>query len=73
MVARRGRVVYHRAFGKRDVESGDAMHANSIFRIASQSKAIVSSGLMALQEDGDLLSSDRLSKHLPEFEETRVA
>ena len=49
------------------------MHANSIFRIASQSKAIVSSGLMALQEDGDLLISDRLSKHLPEFEKETVA
>ena len=73
LVARRGRVIYHKAFGKRDLESGAAMEKDSIFRIASQSKALVSAGVMALQEQGELLITDRLSKYLPEFKATTVA
>ncbi len=73
LVARRGQVVYHKAFGKLDMESGAAMQNDSIFRIASQTKALVSAGVMAVQEQGKLLIGDRLSKHLPEFEETTVA
>ena len=73
LVARHGRVVYHEAFGKRDIESGEPMRRDAIFRIASQTKALVSVAVMALQEQGKLLITDRLSKHLPEFESTTVA
>ena len=73
LVARHGRVVYHEAFGMRDMESRDAMQKDAIFRIASQSKALVSVAVMVLQEQGKLLISDKLSKHLPEFEATTVA
>ena len=73
LVARHGRVVYHKAFGKRDLESGAPMENDSIFRIASQTKALVSAGVMALQEQGKLLITDRLSEHFPEFKTTAVA
>ena len=73
LVARRSRVVYHKAFGMRDIESGARMRKNSIFRIASQTKALISAGVMALQEQGKLLISDPLARHLPEFRETTVA
>ena len=73
LVSRRGRVAYHKAFGKRDVESGSQMRKDSIFRIASQTKALVSAGIMALQERGKLLIGDSLAKHLPEFANTSVA
>lgn len=73
MVLRRGQVVYREAFGMRDREAGDAMEADDIFRIASQTKAIVSTAIMMLQEDGKLLISDRLSQYIPEFAETQVA
>lgn len=73
LVARHGQVVFHEAFGMRDIESGEAMQTDSIFRIASQSKALVSVAIMALQEQGKLLVTDPLSKHLPEFESTVVA
>ena len=73
LVARRNRVILHKAFGMRDVEAGAAMKRSSIFRIASQTKAIVSAGIMALQEQGKLLITDRLAKYLPEFRETTVA
>ena len=73
LVSRRSQVVYHKAIGKRDLESGAEMQRDSIFRIASQTKALVSVGVMALQEQGKLLVTDRLAKHLPEFGATTVA
>ncbi len=73
LVARRGRVVYHKAFGERDMESGSPMRKNAIFRIASQTKALVSAGILALQEQGKLLISDPLGRFLPEFSKTGVA
>ena len=73
MVLRGGQVVYLRAFGQRDMESGAGMATNSIFRIASQSKAIISTAIMMLQEEGKLLIGDPLSRYIPEFAETQVA
>jgi CubicO group peptidase (beta-lactamase class C family) len=73
LIARHGRVVYHEAIGMRDIESSDAMRKDAIFRIASQTKALVSAAVMVLQEQGKLLIGDDLSKYLPEFEATTVA
>ena len=73
LVARRSQVIYFKAFGKRDRESDAAMQKDSIFRIASQTKALVSAGVMALQEQGALLITDPLGKYLPEYSETTVA
>jgi CubicO group peptidase (beta-lactamase class C family) len=73
LVARRGKIVYLQAFGQRDLEAGDAMSADDIFRIASQSKAIVSVAVMMLEERGELLISDPVGKYLPAFQETTVA
>lgn len=73
LVARRGKVVYLEAFGQRDREAKSPMKTDSMFRIASQSKAIVSVSVMILQEDGRLLITDPVSKFLPEFGTTTVA
>lgn len=73
LVARRGRIVYFEAFGNRDREAGAPMQTDSIFRIASQSKAIVSVAAMTLVEEGKLLITDPVGKYLPEFMETKVA
>jgi CubicO group peptidase (beta-lactamase class C family) len=73
LVLRRGKVVYHEAFGERDQETNAKMQRDTIFRIASQTKAIVSTAVMLLQEEGELLISDPVGKYLPEFLETTVA
>jgi CubicO group peptidase (beta-lactamase class C family) len=73
MVLREGQIAFFDAAGYRDVESGDPMTHNAIFRIASQTKAIVSVGIMMLQEQGELLISDPLGRYLPEYMETTVA
>jgi len=72
LVLRDGRIAYYSAKGMQDKEAGIPMERNSIFRIASQTKAIVSAGIMILHERGDLLISDPLSKHLPEWADARV-
>jgi CubicO group peptidase (beta-lactamase class C family) len=73
LVARHGRVVFHEANGFRDVEAEASMQPNSLFRIASQTKAIVSVAAMILQEEGKLLIGDPVGEYLPEFMETTVA
>src|SRR5690349_7488708 len=66
-VAHKGKVAFKHAFGQRDVESSSPMKEDAIFRIASQTKAFVSVGVMILQEEGKLLISDPASKFIPEF------
>jgi CubicO group peptidase (beta-lactamase class C family) len=72
LVARAGRTIYHEAAGFRDRESRSPMTRDTIFRIASQTKAITSVAVMMLVEDGKLLLTDPLSKHLPAFKQTSV-
>ena len=72
-VTKNGRTVYLQAFGFRDLESQVAMTRNTLFRIASQTKAVVSVGAMILQEEGVLLLTDPVSDYLPEFASTTVA
>lgn len=73
LIARKGKVGYYKAFGFRDKEANAKMELGSIFRIASQTKAIVSVGIMILQEEGKLLIQDPVSRFIPEFKETTVA
>jgi CubicO group peptidase (beta-lactamase class C family) len=73
LVARRGKLVYLQAFGQRDREARSPMQTDSIFRIASQTKALISIGIMMLAEQGRLQLTDPLSKFIPEFKETTVA
>jgi CubicO group peptidase (beta-lactamase class C family) len=73
IVLRDGNVVYDEAVGYRDREAGATLSTDAIFRIASQTKAIVSVGVMMLQEEGKLLISDPVSRYLPAFGSTTVA
>jgi CubicO group peptidase (beta-lactamase class C family) len=73
LVLRDGKAVVAHPFGHRDVERGDPMNFHSMFRIASQTKAVVSVGILMLQEEGRLLLSDPVSNYLPEFANTTVS
>ena len=72
IVVRQGKVVYFEAFGKRDIEAGAPMQKDTIFRIASMSKAITSVAAMILLEEGKLLLNDPVSKFIPAFAKTTV-
>lgn len=68
-----GRTVYTKTAGWRDREARDPMRADTIFRIASQTKALTSVAAMMLVEEGRLVLSDPVGKYLPEWSKTTVA
>jgi len=72
LIARNGKIVYHKSFGYADIESKTAMRNDSIFRIASMTKAITSVGVMMLHEQGRFRLIDPISRFIPEFKEPRV-
>src|SRR5271165_6079124 len=54
LVLHDGKPVYERAVGWSDKEAGRRMKVNTIFRIASQTKAITSTAVLALMEEGKI-------------------
>lgn len=73
LVMRDGRVVYQRAVGWADKEAGRRMTPDAIFRIASQSKALTSTAILALVEEGKIGLEDPVSRYIPQFAHTTVA
>lgn len=71
-IARDGKIIYNRSFGVSDLENKLPMQTDNIFRIASQTKAIASIGLMMLFEEGKFLLDDPISKYIPEFAHPQV-
>lgn len=67
LIMRNGKVVYHKSFGYRNVESKASLKKDDIFRIASQTKAIASLAVMMLFEEGKFLLDEPVSKYIPEF------
>jgi len=72
LVARDGKIVYYKAFGKADNPSDRAMKRDDIFRIASQTKAITATAVMMLWEEGKFRLDDPISKYIPEFKNPQV-
>ena len=72
MVARRGQVGWFEALGRQGPAAAAPMALNSIFRIFSMTKPIVSVGIMMLIEDGHFLLSDPVAKFIPEFADQKV-
>jgi CubicO group peptidase (beta-lactamase class C family) len=73
LVARRGRIGYFEAFGRRDPVNGAPMAKDAIFRIYSMTKPIVSVAAMMLWEEGCFLLNDPVSKYLSELADLKVA
>jgi CubicO group peptidase (beta-lactamase class C family) len=73
LVLRDGRVAYFETAGLADREQKRPMQKDTIFRIASMSKAVTSVAVMLLEEEGRLLLNDPVSKFIPAFKSTTVA
>ncbi|MEO1041251.1 MAG: serine hydrolase domain-containing protein [Pseudomonadota bacterium] len=73
LVRRGDETLLAHAFGFRDREADDAMQIDDQFRIASQTKLIVSVGIMMLIEDGVLTLDTPLTAYFPEWQNVRVA
>jgi CubicO group peptidase (beta-lactamase class C family) len=73
LVLQDGKVVYERAAGWADKEAGAKMAPDTIFRIASQTKAITSVAILSLMEEGKLNLTDPVSRFIPSFANSKVA
>jgi CubicO group peptidase (beta-lactamase class C family) len=73
MVLRDGKPVYDKAFGWADKEAGRKMTTDTIFRIASQTKALTSVAILQLIEEGRLSLNRRAGDFIPSFATTGVA
>ena len=73
MIARHGKLVYNKSFGFRDKTANVAMTPDTIFRIYSMTKPMVSVAAMMLVEDGKLQLTDPVSKYLPAFKSMQVS
>lgn len=72
LVARRGRVVHHRAAGSLGMENSDPMRRDSIFDIASMTKPVTAVAALMLYEEGRIALGDPVDRHLPEFSNPTV-
>jgi CubicO group peptidase (beta-lactamase class C family) len=72
MVARRGQIGWFDALGQQSPAAATPMAHNSMFRIFSMTKPIVSVGVMMLLEEGHLLLTDPIAKYIPEFADQKV-
>lgn len=72
MVTRKGKVVYDKVFGLRDIESKKPIEKDTIYRIYSMTKAITSAAAMILVDEGKLSIDDPIAKHIPSFKNAKV-
>jgi CubicO group peptidase (beta-lactamase class C family) len=72
LVMRDGKPAYERAFGWSDKEAGRRMTPDTIFRIASQSKALTSVAILTLVEEGKLALGEPASRYIPGFAKSTV-
>jgi CubicO group peptidase (beta-lactamase class C family) len=73
LVLQDGKPVYERAVGWADKEAGTKMAVDTIFRIASQTKALTSVAILSLMEEGRINLTDPVSRYIPSFANSKVA
>ena len=73
MLSRHGKVELFESLGQQNPNDGSTMALDSIFRIYSMTKPIVSVAIMMLMEQGKLLLNDSVGKYLPEYAKQQLA
>ena len=72
IVVKDNKVAYYKGHGYTDLAAKKPMPADAIFRIMSQTKAIISLGIMQLFEQGKLGLDQRISDFIPEFKNPKL-
>lgn len=72
LIARNGKIVFHKAYGKAGADTRKALDRDAIFRIASQTKAITATAVMMLWEEGKFRLDDPIADYIPGFAEAQV-
>ena len=72
ILARHGKIIDYRAYGKQDVAAGTPMTRDTIFRAFSMTKPVTAVAMMLLYEQGKWLPTDPIAKYIPEFAQLKV-
>lgn len=72
LIARRGKIVFDKAYGYNDPDTKTPLDKNGIFRVASQTKAITTVAVMMLWEEGKFSLDDPVSRFIPSFANEKV-
>ena len=72
LVARRGKVVQHKAYGFQDLEKKTPMRTDTIAKIYSMTKPVTGVAMMMLYEEGKWKPTDPIAKYIPEFANLKV-
>ena len=72
MIARHGQVCFFETYGQMDIERVKEMRKDTIFRIYSMSKAIATTAVMQLIEQGEISADDPVGNYIPDFKEMTV-
>jgi CubicO group peptidase (beta-lactamase class C family) len=72
LVAREGKVAHAGIYGQMDIETGQAMRRDALFRIYSMTKPITGVALMTLYDEGRFQLDDPVAKYLPNFDKIKV-
>lgn len=72
LIAKNGKIIHHQAYGFANLDASVKMQENSIFRIASQTKAIVSVAVLQLVEQAKIRLDDPIEMYFPEFSSQKV-
>jgi CubicO group peptidase (beta-lactamase class C family) len=73
LIARDGRIVHLKAYGRADIASGKPASTDSIYRIASMSKPVAALAILMLVEEGKVRLADPVSTFLPSYKNMKVA
>jgi CubicO group peptidase (beta-lactamase class C family) len=72
LIAKNGKIIHHQAYGFANIDASVRMQENAIFRIASQTKAIVSVAVLQLVEQGRIGLEDPVEMYFPAFSGQKV-
>jgi CubicO group peptidase (beta-lactamase class C family) len=73
MISRGGKIGFFRTYGMRDIEAGQPMAPDTIFRIYSMTKAITTAAALNLHDAGKIGLDDPVSQYIPSFAHLKVA
>ncbi len=71
-IVRRGKLAYHKTFGKLRPSANAPMRPDAVFQIFSMTKPITAVAVMQLVESGKLSLDDPVGKYIPAFGKTTV-
>lgn len=72
LIARQGKIVYHKNFGHQTPQKQKAYQKGDIYRLASMTKAITTVSIMQLYEQGKLGLDDPIHYYIPGFKNAQV-